>query len=92
MSSNAQKLLAVLQDYAPTDKEQAVCSELIGTLFKQGLTSREIDGMLAGAIYDGIRYGNWPWTGQPQRDRNEALREQLAEDAATHEEPHDETP
>jgi hypothetical protein len=62
MSSNAQKLLAVLQDYAPTGSAQARCGELIGEMFKDGLTTREIDATLAGYISDGIRHGNWPWT------------------------------
>lgn len=62
MNGNANKLLAVLQDYAPTGSAQQKCSQLIGELFAKGLTSREIDAALASAIVDGIRYGNWPWT------------------------------
>jgi hypothetical protein len=67
MSSNAQKLLAVLQDYAPTGSAQAKCGELIGEMFKDGLTTREIDATLAGYISDGIRHGNWPWTEKPEK-------------------------
>lgn len=62
MNSNTSKLLAVLQDYAPTGYAQQKCSEMVGEMFKDGLTTREIDAALAASIVDGIRHGNWPWT------------------------------
>lgn len=62
MASNTSKLLEVLKDLAPNDAARQKCSDMIGDMFKEEMTTLEIDAALAGAIYDGIKHGNWPWT------------------------------
>ena len=57
-----QKLLSVLQDYAPTIVEQEACSKFFNWMKHEGLNDEEIECRLAGAIYDGLAYGNWLWT------------------------------
>ena len=52
-----QHILAVLQEYAPTGTWQQRCADL-GTED----TPEEQLKRLVGTLYDGLAYGNWPWT------------------------------
>jgi hypothetical protein len=56
---NARLLLEILQDHAPTGIEQEICSKL----FREAQMAMDnTERILAGALYDGLAYGNWPWT------------------------------
>lgn len=56
-----QELLGILQHYAPTSHEQQVCSELVWDMQSHHASMDTQIGTLAGAIHDGLHYGNWPW-------------------------------
>jgi hypothetical protein len=55
------KLLAILQHYAPTSKDQQTCSKMLWQMELDGLSYTEIDKQLASALITDLRYGNWPW-------------------------------
>ena len=58
MTERINHLVAVLVSYAPNpeDATRYVHRE------KQFAQNDELVRILAGAIYDGLAYGNWPWT------------------------------
>jgi hypothetical protein len=56
------ELLMILQHYAPTGKEQKMCSGMLWTMQKDGLSEREIIARMSDSIGDGLKYGNWPWS------------------------------
>jgi hypothetical protein len=58
---NMNKLLMVLQSYAPDASAQQTCSRIVHELQRCGESDREIDLTLAGCLVDGLRHGNWPW-------------------------------
>jgi hypothetical protein len=58
-------LLVVLQSYAPTSDDRMLCADMVWKAEDDGASPREIEIMLAGAISDGLKYGNWPWTNLP---------------------------
>lgn len=63
------ELLGILQAYAPTGTDQALCTELLNMAATHGADERDQHLLLAGALCDGLRYGNWPWTIEnPKRD------------------------
>lgn len=63
-------LLDVLQEYAPNGAAQGMCAEIYNDMqemvYLEHDTKREAElalvGALAGMIFDGVNYGNWPWT------------------------------
>lgn len=61
MTDASYQLLGILQGYAPTGSAQEKCSELYREAQSEGRAGRELDKILAGAIYDGLNSGNWPW-------------------------------
>lgn len=57
-----QQLLGILQHYAPTGSEQQACSQLLWDMqADSAMDDGKIIGVLAGAIHDGLHFGNWPW-------------------------------
>jgi hypothetical protein len=54
------KLLTVLQHYAPTGKDQQIVSDMM-----HGIPLEDQARALAGMIFDGLAYGNWPWIERP---------------------------
>lgn len=56
---HSQSLLAILNDFAPTGKEQRMIVDAYHAY------ERDTPGgglrFLAAALYDGLAYGNWPW-------------------------------
>jgi hypothetical protein len=52
-------LLAAAMHVTPTGKEQAAFSRMVNTP-EQGATDKDIARALAGSIWDGLTYGNWP--------------------------------
>ena len=58
---NNNRLLAILQSYAPNAQAQTVCAQLQWDAEKQGAKPQDITEMFTVSILDGLRYGNWPW-------------------------------
>lgn len=56
-----EKILSILQSFAPTGKEQETCSELYRRLDKELSCDQNMLRRLTGILYDGLAYGNWPW-------------------------------
>ena len=57
-----QALLGVLFDYAPDGPAQEQCVKMVWQAEADHAKTEEITAMLAGALLNGIRHGNWPWT------------------------------
>ncbi len=55
---NARKLLEILLTHAPTEVERRLCEKL---LRDTALSGSNPELVLAGTLYDGLAYGNWPW-------------------------------
>lgn len=60
--NNAYILLGVLQSHAPTGSAQAACAELYHRAYAAGAPQEMVELTMVGAISDGLRYGNWPWS------------------------------
>jgi hypothetical protein len=60
--NTAQTALALLQGYAPNGKAQQECSDMYNQLLKDGASPKHVARRMVGALYDGLAYGNWPWT------------------------------
>jgi len=58
-------LVKVLQSYAPNLAAQEICSLLVADAIADNVSGPGLDLILASAIVDGLRYGNWPWTSKP---------------------------
>lgn len=65
-----QQLIGMLLHYAPTGKEQQQVSHLSNMIEievkletdNRHEAERLIERTLVGMLYDGLQYGNWPWT------------------------------
>ena len=55
-----QHLLTVYNLLAPTGKEQTAMVALVAEMQRERLTDKQIVRHVAGAIVDGVAYGNWP--------------------------------
>jgi hypothetical protein len=62
MKERQQKILSLLQDYAPTGIEQQKCTNFYHDLVKSGLLDKDIELNMVAALYDGLAYENWFWT------------------------------
>lgn len=62
MNKNADMLLSILQYYAPTGSAQQVCTEMYLRAQQEGIRDDDLVKVMTGALYDGLQYGNWPWT------------------------------
>lgn len=60
-NSNAYRLLTCLQAYAPDGDAQQICTDMLHDMEHLKESDEMIELGLVGAIYDGLRYGNWPW-------------------------------
>jgi hypothetical protein len=63
--SKSYRLLGIVQEYAPTGKEQEMVAEIYRQAQKEGRTEDDLVLMMAGFICDGLRHGNWPWVTPP---------------------------
>ena len=61
----AYQLLGILQHYAPTSREQEICTKIYNDAQRHGATHPELIKMLGYALVDGLAHGNWPWTEAP---------------------------
>jgi hypothetical protein len=61
MYQNAYILLTMLQGYAPTGKEQQMCSDLYNELARDLHDDAKVTSALAGHLKDGLDHGNWFW-------------------------------
>lgn len=57
----AYTLLGVLLDHAPDRGAQEIVTSIYHDMQCDHVTPRDMEVQLVGAIYDGLRYGNWPW-------------------------------
>lgn len=55
------RLLAILQDIAPDQKAQVLCSQMYHKAFGEGASPEEIQKMMVNVLADGVNNGNWPW-------------------------------
>lgn len=59
-----QAMLGLLQSYAPNGKAQALCATQFNSVLPQNQKDELQDAQirhLAGALLDGLKFGNWPW-------------------------------
>lgn len=61
MEPIAYKLLSILQHFAPTGRDQQIAAEMVQQANRDGADITAVRLMLASAITDGLKYGNWPW-------------------------------
>ena len=59
-----QRLLGILIEECPNGIAQAAASTHYNEMLKAGESHKSIMQSLAGALYDGLAYGNWPTTGE----------------------------
>lgn len=59
---NKYKLLSILQSHAPNSEAQKKVTDYYHTLLRENKSNdKEVELQLAGAIFDGLSYGNWLW-------------------------------
>lgn len=69
---HATSLLAILQDYAPNGPAQQKCTELLWSLQETwGANYDKINECMTGALIDGLRHGNWPWSSYSMQDHGD---------------------
>jgi hypothetical protein len=59
MNRTTEHLLAALETLAP---EGFSCINLVRDMERDSITTDQINANLAGVIYSGLKWGNWPWT------------------------------
>lgn len=67
MTDTSYQLLGILRHYAPTGSAQEACANLYREAQRDGNAGRELDKILAAALYDGLNAGNWPWVNVSDR-------------------------
>lgn len=60
MSKNAYAILGILQDLAPNAEAQEKCAEVFREA-ERDFTDKGLLTYMTGLLYDGLRYGNYPW-------------------------------
>lgn len=61
----AYKILGILQDIAPNGEAQNDCTNAYNEILKIATDDKEILLRMAGMLYDGLAFGNYPWTAHP---------------------------
>jgi hypothetical protein len=56
--------LACLQSHAPDNVAQEQCAKMLHDIQEDGCTPHQIELLMVGALWDGLCYGNWPWSGR----------------------------
>lgn len=54
-------LLSILLSHAPDNKAQEYVSTIYNKMWKDNLSTTEIENQLITMLHDGIAYGNWVW-------------------------------
>jgi len=69
-------LLKVLLEYAPNSYAQRRIVENYHLMINDKLSQTDIEKELAGTIYNGLAYGNWPWMPYvvPSKEDNAKVR------------------
>lgn len=62
MDRHIQNLLALVQEYAPTGPAYQTVLNDFKKAQKDGASEQEQIAILIGLVYDGLTYGNWPWS------------------------------
>lgn len=60
-------LLMAAMQVSPTSAEQISFTGMVNQMLGAGEDERAVCAEIASAISDGLRHGNWPTTGNPQR-------------------------
>lgn len=60
--SKAIRLQCILADYATTLAQSNKVAEYVNALRRNCKDETDLERNIVGAIYDGLAYGNWPWT------------------------------
>lgn len=60
-SPSADKLLAILLEYAPDGPAQAKVTSIFNEMMDNLPDRNDVVKELAGMLYDGLHKGNWPW-------------------------------
>lgn len=60
-------LLTILQYHAPTADAQQACTAMFNKAIADGASKEELHKTLSGALNDGLKYGNWPWSKKEER-------------------------
>jgi hypothetical protein len=58
------RLLGIIQEYAQDAIAQQICADAYNELQRRMLGAqreRGVTKIMAGMLYDGLAYGNWPW-------------------------------
>lgn len=58
----AAKLQSILVSYAPTPADADGCERIYQRMLSNNELPSEVEKQIVGALADGLRYGNWPWT------------------------------
>lgn len=54
-------MLSILMDHAPDKDAQEKMGDIYRAMEADHLAENQMQMELAGAIHDGLAYGNWPW-------------------------------
>lgn len=55
------KMLGILQSYAPDGAARQQCAEVLQQMEADHASPEQIVSYFAGALVDGLNYGNWLW-------------------------------
>ncbi len=66
-NDNREMLIKILESFCPTDDDDYAWIKLeeVKIMYRtssKGLSSHDMTKGLTGCIWDGLAYGNWPWT------------------------------
>ncbi len=64
--SRAYRLLGILKEHAPNGAAQEACTNLYHKVSMDGGSDLDLEKAMAGALTDGLNYGNWPWNMPPK--------------------------
>ncbi len=65
---NSSIILGILLGHAPTGEAQELMTKKYNEIYNQVLKDyetdqhRQFERIVVGMLYDGLKYGNWPWT------------------------------
>jgi hypothetical protein len=62
MPDRKRQLQDILLSYASTNEQRDLCEKIFTLMVADGQADVTIETQIVGAISDGLRYENWPWT------------------------------
>lgn len=61
LNDNHQKLVNLIKSHAPDLESQKLVFSRYQEMHREFTNDHELELRLAGMLYDGLAYGNWPW-------------------------------